>query len=377
MKRSIVTTTVFLVLLGGISVINLFTPDRSFSENENRVLASFPEFSFQNLASGAFTKGFEDYITDQFVARDQFVTIKTAADLAAGKKDNGKVYFGKDGYLFQKTDKWPEAQLTRNISAVQMFSSKLLEKGCTASVQILPVPSAGEILKDKLPDFLTLPDEGEVFDALSDALGTGSVIDIRSAFLAAKDSEQLYYRSDHHWTTDGAYTAYVSFCENRGLIPYSKEQFSVETVSDSFLGTSYSKSLLPMTPDIMKRYVPNFTFSVSVSFNDDAGPYSSLYFDEALKTKDKYVYYVNGNHGLTSISTSVKNGKTLVLLKDSFANSMLPFLCLHYETIYMLDLRYTAENVAQFAADKQADDILFLYGIDTFTTDLNLAKLMR
>ena len=102
MKRSIVTTVVFLILLGGLSVVNLFTPDREFSENENKYLATFPEFSFQRLASGAFTKGFEDYITDQFVARDQFVAIKTATDLAMGKKDNGKVYFGKDGYLFQK-----------------------------------------------------------------------------------------------------------------------------------------------------------------------------------------------------------------------------------------------------------------------------------
>ena len=377
MKRSIVTTVVFLILLGGLSVVNLFTPDREFSENENKYLATFPEFSFQRLASGAFTKGFEDYITDQFVARDQFVAIKTATDLAMGKKDNGKVYFGKDGYLFQKTDKWSDSQLTRNVSAVQMFTDALREKGCNAPVQILPVPSSGEILKDKLPDFLVLPDEGEVFDKLNSTLAPGSVIDIRPSFLAAKDSEQLYYRSDHHWTADGAYVAYVAFCQAKGLEPYGKDQFTIETVSDSFLGTSHSKSLLPMTPDVMKRYVPNFTFTVSVSFDDDPGSYSSLYFDEALKTKDKYVYYVDGNHELTSVHTSAGNGKTLVLLKDSFGNSMLPLLCLHYENIYMFDLRYTAEDVAQFAADKQADDVLFLYGIDTFTTDLNLAKLMR
>lgn len=375
-RRNIITVVIFLILLFSLTLFNLFTPDREFSENENRVLATFPNFSLGALAQGKFTDGFEKYITDQFVQRDLFVSIKTGTDLVAGKKDNGKVYFGKDGYLFQKNDKWTKEMLEKNMAAVTMFTESLKKLGSNADVKTLLVPSSGQILKDKLPDFLTLPNEDEVFDYANKTLASGSLIDIRPTFL--KDTaEQLYYRTDHHWTTDGAYLAYTEWAKATGLTPYTKSDFMIQTVSDSFLGTSYSKAVVPMAPDSIVNYLPNFPFSVSVKLNDVDGVFSSLYFEKALETKDKYVYFLDGNHGFTTIDTSVKNGKSVLIIKDSFANSFVPFLALHYEHVYMVDLRYSKDDIAKFTAENKVDDVLFLYGIDTFTTDLNLAKLMR
>lgn len=388
-----ITVFGFLILLGIMILIGLLTPNRVFSPEENRDLQQRPKLSLQQIFTGQFMKDFETYTADQFPGRDRWVGIKTRADLAIGKKDNGQVYFGKNHYLFP-IDQIDEKQMEENLSTLTQFIQNISKVKPKLEISVMMAPTSSQVMSFDLPKHAPVPDESKLIGQVKKAVEQASIksgakkpifVDPQAALtgaLASHGKEQLYYRTDHHWTTLGAYTAYQTWARSVGLSPEPTDRFDILPVSRDFYGTTQSKTGLGgLMPDTIYTYEQkggSRVVSVTLKDTDANGGIrkaQSLYDPSYLKKKDKYSYFLGGNHSLVDIQTDVANGKTLLLIKDSYANCFVPFLTNHYQRIVMVDLRYNKESLLPLIKEIQASDVMVLYNIIQFANDRNLVYL--
>lgn len=374
-----ITPAVFLTLIFGLTTANLLTGERDFSEVENRELAKMPEFQWDALLEGDYTAGVETYLTDQFVARDAFVGLKTQTDYLVGKRDANEVYFGQDGYLIEKhtEESLDREQMEKNIDRLSRFSSFAVEELGEDGVRVMIVPTAGEILKEKLPPFAQEFSQTAMLAAIEASLPQGTFVDMLPVLEEHRD-EYIYYKTDHHWTSDGAYYGYHAYCESIGTAPMEKSEFEIQTVSDRFYGTIYSKARLASTrPDSVTAYFPKEERSFHVDYNLGAKQTDTLYDESWLSKKDKYSYFLGGNNAVVKITGGPANGKKLLLVKDSYAHCMAPFLANEYEEIDMIDLRYFNMSLREYLQENEFTDVLVLYNAVTFSDDLSVLKMDR
>ena len=371
--RSLIVASSFLAAIAAGTVANLATPQKEYSETENRYLQTFPQLSLEEVASGRFSSSFETYTTDQFWNRDGWVGLKTLTQLLMLNKDNGRAYFGKDGYLFEKNAPYDSRLVTSNCEAVADFleEARALSPGLDARVML--VPTAAAILSEKLPALAPVPDQSAVIAAMGQAAGD-ALLDPTEALRAGR-AQGLFYRTDHHWTTAGAYAGYCVYMQGKGELPLPSSAFRREAASDAFYGTVYSKAnLYTIRPDTLEIWEPLEANPCTVVWN--GGSLDGLYDRSYLEVKDKYSVFLGGNHPLTRVSTSVGNGKTLLLVKDSYANAMVPFLAQHYETILLADLRYYKESLRPLLADGQVDDLLVIYNVEGFAAEKTVSAVL-
>ena len=372
MRDKKILTKVLIVFLVIFTFMNILTPDKSFSAEENRMLQQKPDFTWAKLFSGKFTSEYERYITDQFAYRDFWVTLKSLNERLLQKRDNNNVYLGKDGYLFQKHGPIDYAMLEKNILRVNDFASKVN----FASVYFLLVPDSVMILKDKLPPYA---DESAVTGIIS-IVRNGLTENVRyiDAYgaLIDKTDRYIYYKTDHHWTTEGAYYAYEKMAETIGFPKFTPKDYIIETVNEEFYGSFYSRSGFRfIKPDSIQIYRPIQEPSYKVEYIDAGKTHYSLYNKEHLNLKDKYMMFLDGNHALVKITTDGNTGKKLLVLKDSYAHSFVPFLTDMYDEIHMIDLRYFNMSVKQYMIQNGLDEVLLIYSALSFSENTNMAKL--
>lgn len=382
-----VLTGLFCGFLGVGTLTGVFFPKKAFSETENRYLASAPKFTWEGLKSGQFGSDYETYLSDQFPFRDQWIGLKTTAEELQLKKEINGVWLGKDGWLMEALyeEDVDQALWEKNAGWLSQACGRWTSLLGEEHVRVLLAPSASEILTDKLPAFASPFSQKSVTDDLSRRGLDPILVPARDALLetAARDrsggvSEQpaLYYRTDHHWTSFGAYTAYVTWARSMGLSPYETKDFAVTTVTTEFLGTIHSKLNVPVTPDSIDLYRPLTEPAWNVYYDGSAEAVHSLYSMAALKTRDKYRVFLDGNHGLTKIENP--DGplqKRLLILKDSYAHSFAPFAALHFGETYLIDLRYYNGNIDDLIEAQGITDLLVLYEIPGFLKDKNISKL--
>ena len=350
------------VILLGLSVGSFFlTPDRAFSENENRYLQLTPKLSWDTVLSGDFMEDMEEYTSDQIVFRDLWTATRSLLQRAEGKEDISGTYLGAEGRYFAKVteDSFNRAGLEKNAGYIREFFAAS-GKSCRALI----VPSPAGVLRDMLPENAPYYDEAGAFERLDAALG-GSLLDVRETLA---DVEDPYYHTDHHWTTMGAQAAYRRWAEVTG---HTVREDALVCATEEFRGTLYSKVLLPDSVYDSVYYAPEITAESVVCDGKDG----TLYDGDALTRKDKYELFLGGNYGQCVITTGTENGKHLLLVKDSFANSFVPFLLGDYETVTMIDLRYFRGSMAELAAE--SDDILVLTEITNLAASGDYFKLMK
>ena len=355
----IAISAVILILAAGSF---FFTPDRAFSENENRYLQLTPKLTWDNILSGKFMTDTENYTSDQILLRDVWTAARSLLQRAEGKEDISSTYLGADGRYFAKVtdDTFDWEGLAENAAHVRDFFDANGDKPCTALI----VPSPGGILSDALPENAPYFDEDRAFAQLGDVLGA-PLLDSRAVLAAVDDP---YYHTDHHWTTMGARAVYGLWAEATG---HTARSYDLTAATDRFRGTLYSKVLLPDSVYDTVYYAPEVTVERVVCDGEEG----ALYDLSALTEKDKYELFLGGNYGLVVITTGVENGRHLLLVKDSFANSFVPFLTGDYETITMIDLRYYRDSM-QALAD-EATDILLLTEMTNFASSGDYFKLGR
>lgn len=372
----------FFVLISGTSLI---IKDREFSPNENRYLAETPELSWDNILSGKFQDGLEDYLRDQVCFRDGWITVKTGIQKACGDTDIGGAYVGKDGYDFEKItpEDVDEKQVDRNIKAVEdyfMTASETIDK---QKLSFLLVPTSGLVMQEKLPKNARLFDQAKYIDQVQKAMKDYNFVDVRDTLMDHND-EYIYYKTDHHWTSAGACLAYDVWSERTGGEAETEDGLVKNVVSDKFRGSLYSKIL-----DADSAYDEIWTYGLQKddAFGskdctvtiDEKQQLDSIYDDEMLQKKDKYAYFLSGNYGQVHIqnqkAASKAKGKNILIIKDSFANSFVPFVTQDYENIYMVDLRYYNGDMKAYLQEHNITDVLVLYNISNFISDRNLHKL--
>lgn len=361
--RFLMVFFIFAIFL--IMIINILTKDKSFSEIENRTLTTMPKFTISSFMNGDFSEDFSSYINDNFAGRNGFLSIKTSFEKLLGKTKINSVYLGKKNYLIQSFTEASEEETSAKINAINSF----FNEHSNLNTNIMLVPTATKVLEEYLPPFSVNDDELALIDKVFSQLNENIIkINPYNALYENKDN-YVYYKTDHHWTSNGAYIAYTEFCKALGLTAKSKDEFDIVNVTDKFYGSLSSKiGVLGNTSDSIELYVPKYSPMV-VNYISEQFKSSTLFKSEALNTKDKYEVFTGGNHPLINIKSTGDPSKKLLLIKDSYANCFLPFLTSHYGEIFVVDLRYYYDNINTLIENNSITDLLFLFNANTFNSD--------
>lgn len=357
----------FLVIAAIILLLDavfLFLPDKAVSETENRTLQQFPELNFTTVTNGRFEEKFDSYVADQFPARDAWVSMKSTVDIMSGKTESNHIFLGKDGYLIQDLSLPEEETYQEHMEEIRA----LMDADPQLSYTALIAPTALSVLSDHLPANAVTGDEEGFFEKVKadiDAMGI-DFIDVRDALREAAKEEQIYYRTDHHWTTHGAYIAYQALAEAKDL-PGKDTKYSPLLASDSFRGTlSASSGFRTGETDPIHVYIPEPEADYTVFYSAEGIKTASFYHTENLEARDQYTLFLNGNHPEVRIDTASASKKTLLVIKDSYANCFVPFLAGDFKTILMIDPRYYSGDISALVSSEGVTDVLFLYHIGSF-----------
>ncbi len=365
-----VPMTIFCIFLAVMMFLFFFFPKETMSVNEKRVLAEPPQFSFAALTDGSYGTAVENYLSDHFAGRDFWVGLNAQFELYTGRIGANGAYVGKDGYLINEPIVNNQENMAQSIRKINEFAE---QTGLPTRVMV--VPSTGYIMEEKLPVLHAVYHDAEILRSAEEQLSENvQWIDLVPEFEQLASTEQLYYKTDHHWTSAGAYAAYRRYCEAAGLTAASREDFTVETVC-GFHGTIYSKKALwnaqADTIELWRRSDGQY----HVEIEEDNIQSDSLFFENHLQEADKYPVFLDGNHSLVKIRGNAAEGGTLLLIKDSFAHCAAAFLADEYQEIIMVDLRYYKQPLTDLCKQYGVDETLVLYGIDNFVNDTNLSWL--
>lgn len=404
-RAEVLTVSLITAFILCFSVWCLVAPKQTFSENENRALASWPVYSFDTLKDGSYMSGIQTYLSDHFPLRDPFMTLKTKYEMLTGREEINDIYLAKDGYYIEayKTPKQQKKIITQFQKLQDAITTDAKE-----NVRVMLVPTAISTYNAKLPS--CAPDQGvlrqvntmnEIYAALpnmqkvdawsalqtaaaqentdrtqasGDADGAQPVADAGDADRDTSTADGLYYHTDHHWTTHGAYVGYQAYCDASGLSPIPEADFQKTCVTTDFHGTIFSKlhdSTVPGDAITLYEYPAN---QLTVSYPDTGEVTDTLYNRDYLAQKDKYSVFLNNLHPLVEITNArADSDRQLVLIKDSYANSMVPFLVHHYQKIYVFDTRYYRFGPSSFINEHpEVTDVLLLYNMNTIDTDLGV-----
>ena len=362
---NILTSLMFIGFISIVIIFNILKVDETFSEEENRALATMPKFTIKSFLSGDFTKEYTDYVEDNFAGKKGFVSIKSNLEKLEGKDESNSIFIGKDGQLFEKFIEASQEETDAKIAAINSF----YERYSNLNMSFILTPTATKVLEENLPKYAPNDDEldyiNKVFSGLNDNIIT---INPYEALNQNKD-DYLFYKTDHHWTSKGAYIAYTVMCEKLGLTPKSIDDFDIVNVTNSFYGSLSSKiGTKGKVSDSIDVYIPKESDFV-VNYVSEQIKSTSLFDSEYLDKKDKYCVFSGGNHALINIKTLGDPNKKLLIIKDSYANCFLPFLTSHYGEINVVDLRYYYDDLDKLIENKEITDVLFLYNSNTFNSD--------
>lgn len=363
-------TILFSLFLGGMLLWSLMLPDRERSETENRTLAQWPEFSWESLKNGKYTKSVEEYFADQFPLRDQWTGLKAHSEQMIGKTEFNRTYLVEGDTLISKVERPNEEQLDKALTYVEQ-----LDQRTEIPVSIGLIPSAAEIWKEKLPTGAESWDQKAFLERV-EALGL-PMVGFEDA-LSAHADEAIFYRTDHHWTSLGAFYGANAVLEALGKEPLEREAFTPEVASTAFRGTLYSQSGVHwVEPDTMEFWVKDENLEIT-SWRSGRPQSAQLYDRSFLEKKDKYSAFLGGNQPLCVIKNkAIPDGGKILLVRDSYSDSLAPFLAQRFSEVHLMDLRHYHGSVSGYAEEQQVDEIVVLFSIPNFITERNLIYLAR
>lgn len=362
---------IFILTLFLFLIINVIVPDREKSVQENRMLVTKPKFRLSSLISGDYDEKFEAYMDDQFVGRDMWRKLKVTVDRIGGSRLENGVYIGTNGQLLEQIEVADENHLAANIKAIKSFS----ESQSKIPVRMMLVPDAANVLNHSLPALAKPEDQTQMFSMVRKDLGDSvEWIDV-STELNKHKTEKIYYKTDHHWTTLGAFYAFQAAAPSLGIEGDLSGKYVSYAVSDSFNGMLASKSGVNLgEKEQIDIYVPTEEDTdLIVDYVDEGKRSTSLYDSSKLKEKDQYTVFLGGNSSILDIRTVSTSTKRLLLVKDSFANSFIPFLTPYYREIVVVDPRYYSGTINDLMDSYRISEVLFLYSGNTFFKDNNIS----
>ncbi len=372
MNMKKINIIVFFSIIIIFPILTFFKHKQSFSENENRVLSTFPVFSLNKFFNKDFMSEFDDYFADHFLFRENWISLNTSLELLLRKNEINGIYILKDRFI-EKIDNINKIYIKSSLDSINVFYK---EKRIPTSFML--VPTSQEIYKDTIPFKPYVINQNIIIDKSYEYLHSDiSKIDTYAPINLSKD-RYIYYRTDHHLSSLGSAILYSSIGKSLGFQPILLDEFNIEHSTYNFRGSLYSKVLYDkIEPDIIDIYHYNKGAkieSININTGNEILKYESIFFRDKLDTKNKYDVFLNGNYPFVEINTNNKNGKKLLLFKDSYANSMIQFLYHHYEKITLVDLRYINVSFENYIDINEYTQALFLYNVSNFVTENNIRK---
>ncbi len=367
-----------MTILVGMFCFNALIPDSEISETENRALQQFPSVSLSEYMEGRLETKLENYASDQFLMRGAFIRLKTALDVSTGSIYSNGVWKSSDGYLIEDTTVPTGERLKADEEALKAFRAKYPK----LKMYFMLAPNAVSVLEEKLPFSAQPEDQNAYMDEMFEATASAGYtnIDVREVLSKAADEGiQVYYRTDHHWTTDGAYEAFKYAQASMGL--GAEISFNTLPVTNRFVGSLASKSgFTNGRADAIDLAIPADSTKYknsAIYYEDTKEKTTSFYNMDNLSTKDAYTVFGGTNHPMYTIKTPVSANRRLLLIKDSYANSMIPFLAQYYREIVVVDPRYYYDNIDELIQLEYINEVMFLYNANTFFGDDSLAIMLK
>lgn len=356
-KKNLAAVILFCGFLT-IMAAGYLLPKKAFSEMEKRYLAEAPDFGWKPVFSGQWSREAEQYLTDHVPGRNLFVGINAYMELLAGRQHLKDVWL-EDGKLLEAPVAMEEKAISRNMKAIHTFADTIGQR-----VHLMVVPSAGWAAGvEGYTDEDTLD---AIYAAAKEKVCPVPVEDI------FRGKPELYYNTDHHWTSRGAYQGYGAFMEAVGRESRAEQDFTITAAGD-FRGSTYSRSALWLTPaETMELW--QGSHQLTVTNGETEGIHEGIFYRERLEEADKYTVFLDGNHSIVRVQNPEKQGKLLVI-RDSYSNCLGGFLAESYGEVVLVDLRYYRQAVSALADQEYFDDVLVCYSCANFLTDTNLMLL--
>lgn len=377
MKKNILkkypTFFVFSILVILFTVIDIINSPNEFSELENRKLSQMPILSLKSYIDTSFSSDYEKYINDQFFLRDNWIDLKSRIEYLLGKRENNDIIFGKDNYLFKKFTTFNDEMLENNLNSIITFTNNYNKE-----VDFFIIPNSYAVYDELTPRYLPLVDQLSLINSINSYLSLKSndhinTINVAEELLKNKD-DYIYYKTDHHWTSYGAYLAYLTYMDYLGLEIVDINNLEKITINN-FLGTYYNRSKYFKADSDFITYYNILGLRIEI----DGKEQLSLMDLDKFKGSDKYSAFLWGNNGLTKVIneniSEERKGSSILIFKDSYANSFIQFLSYNYEIIDIIDLRYFKESIRNFMKDKDYNEILIMYSFNNLSSDINIRRL--
>ncbi len=367
-----VVAILLAIFICGFSILSLALPDKEFSENENRYLTDFPQFSVEALLSGKYIASVESYLQDHFPMRDFFVSGKAEAELLLGKDQNNGVYFGEGGYMIEQFFSASEEELDKKIQYINSFIAKLED----VDVHFTLAPSSNLVNGDKLPSDRPDDDIQAVLDYINGKVN-GEIVNLSKALVNINKVQELYFKTDHHWNTYGAYYAYCEIMVSMGHTPIALSEYEKVVLAEDFKGTMLSQSGFFFAGGEEFAMLQNKNQAeLVVSYIATGVVTDTLFSDGYLTEKDKYAYFLDGNHPLITVeNANAPIDEHILIVKDSYANIMVPYLADSFSKVTIVDLRFYQGSISEYVASEGVSDVVILYNIDGFQEDTGIYKL--
>ncbi len=373
--KNYAAAAVFIVFVLSFTVMFFAFPKAETSEKEKRELQKFPQYTLKTDMDGTYREDLESYVNDHFPMRDFFVGLHSYVQLAMGQNGISGIYKCEGDYLVPTPVNFNREQTLKNLAFFKQLSEETNLKS-----HLMIVPEAGYIMQDKLPENHGSFDDDAFFEFVKQNAGSLNLIDLRDDFMNA-DGE-LYYRTDHHLNSFGSYLMYRTFCN---AVDVSPKDFSCAQTYDGFYGTGYSKSGLWFTPpDELEVWLPEDQSKLTVTIAENVGPagsgksetFDSVYFYKHLDEMDKYQVFLGGNHSVVDIENEgCKNGKRLLVIKDSYANCFSTFAAESYQHITIVDPRYYKGFITELIEERESNEILYLFGAENLSSSTQISIL--
>lgn len=367
------TFFVFSILVSLFTVIDIINSPNEFSELENRKLSQMPILSLKSYIDTSFSSDYEKYINDQFFLRDNWIDLKSRIEYLLGKRENNDIIFGKENYLFKKFTTFNDEMLKNNLNSIITFTNNYNKE-----VDFFIIPNSYAIYDELTPRYLPLVDQLSLINSINSYLSLKSndhinTINVAEELLKNKD-DYIYYKTDHHWTSYGAYLAYLAYMDYLGLEIVDINNLEKITINN-FLGTYYNRSKYFKADSDFITYYNILGLHIEI----DGKEQLSLMDLDKFKGSDKYSAFLWGNNGLTKVIneniSEERKGSSILIFKDSYANSFIQFLSYNYEIIDIIDLRYFKESIRNFMKDKDYNEILIMYSFNNLSSDINIRRL--
>lgn len=369
-RKDTLISVLFMAFLIIIMLLFSLQNPKTFSEKEKRNLAEAPQFSSGSLLGGSFGDEAEKWAADHLPARDFFIGVSAYADLLLNLQVTKDIYIGKDGRLFERPAEYRPEIIRRNMDTLNRFAET-----ANREIDFMLVPSSGYLMSDSITGLSDPYYDKEILEsACAEASDKVHPFDLLSLFSNTGDTSSLFYRTDHHWTSLGAYKAYAFYGKEKGKQVPEKKDYRIVS-ADGFYGSTYARGCLWNIPsETIELWQGRGTYTVT--FSEKNGSFDHLFFPEHLEEADKYPVWLDGNHPLVHIVNHAENAEgSLLVIRDSFANCMGCFLADSYREVTLVDLRYYKLPVSDLLQQHEFDDILFLYSVGNFMSDSNIVWL--